>query len=239
MAVEDEPQPGSMRIQVGVDHYQPGIPMPMYFPHPSLLQGIGLLMIHWGTFENIFQEYFSAHCRYAGMNVKKFQASSFRRRASRLCLATRKIFEDDSSQVTFIDGVCKKANEISWYRNTIAHGDLRIEMPSSASGEFTKFFMSRPYDGELRTIELTEDAVSQVWHDAAHLAGALIHALDPDASDALPLSPDERLAFRSILEFQGDEAPPAQIQLPPTLIYKDLENLSNGSEITSEIQIRT
>lgn len=135
---------------------------------------IGLVAAHWGVFEGFFNQITRSIAEQAG-RLPEFQQRGFERRMRLLRNMLRDFrFADahENADEEFA-AILNRAKELQWQRNIVVHGSYSATiLPMSNEGHFRATGL---HNRREVTIDLEPEALTLLWHDIAHLTGALLH----------------------------------------------------------------
>lgn len=162
----------------------------------DLLRLIGLVVAYWGNFEVRFDKAIEAALKVAsaGKQVNDWQRLGFKKRKE---LFKKLIHEYDQgypTAVAALEKVCRDAAELHWQRNTVAHGSFHFHFPP-AGPESPTIEARGIHNNKAVVISIDEETLGKLWHDIAHLIGALVDAfkLVGTVEGELPTLPDIEL----------------------------------------------
>jgi hypothetical protein len=159
-----------------------------------LLKLIGQVTIQWASFENWHNKLIEALLTAAKRDEPGWRTRAWRKRKVLLVQLVEQLFAANTPDaVTAFRKIAAEAAALHWKRNVVVHGTLGIVMqPHSSIATFTACGF---HNGQAVEVALDVPTLEQLWHDLAHLNGALKQAAltIADLDGFWPSLPDKQL----------------------------------------------
>lgn len=141
---------------------------------PELFQHLGLVIAYWGTFENQVDSLLAGGFLAEGIEPDSWRRRRYAERMDMLTDLIGRLRGTDSEDAQAFQRIRGRAANLHFKRNIVAHGTYRMRMKAHSS--LTTFWAEKEVRGRLRTIEMSEPALSELWHDIAHLLATFMLA---------------------------------------------------------------
>ena len=177
---------------------------------------IGRVAIGWGGFEQRMDALIDMIFRCTGNEpIPNWRRLSFRKRKEifrgLVTAYTDKVFPDETE---IIRKIADRSADLHWRRNIVAHGYIAIypkpdrDVPGQRD---TGFVALGKHKGKDIRMPLEVESLQKLWHDIAHLGGALMASVARMGGGTHGLSPEIVVADRDFLR----EAPRGKFQILP------------------------
>ncbi|MEV4933931.1 hypothetical protein [Sphingobium sp. LSP13-1-1.1] len=174
----DKVTSGSFASNLAVPYLRDGLAT-LLIPIPSVLtELIGRIVVQWGAFElrmdALVQGTSTALQREPD---ERWQRLPFKKRKT-LFRELMREYLSRTHQPQFageFDKICGTAASLHWKRNVVAHGFYQMAAPESGNPDDNiQFIAHGTHNGRDVSIAIQEDVLTELWHDIAHLGGALM-----------------------------------------------------------------
>lgn len=167
---------------------------------PKLLELIGYIAVQWGHFEVVMNALINAfHVRMQRNPPERWQRLGFKRRKELFLNIMDHYFTAVGWQeeIAPFKAICGRAADLHWRRNVIVHGFYRV-MRETGPACYTAW---GNHNGREVSIPITDSTLRQLFHDLAHLNGAVAARLSARGASLDDLS----VAFDDTQILQGPE----------------------------------
>lgn len=180
--MSDDPRLTRVSAALDVRYLRDGLATLVIPLEPRLAELIGLIIAQWGGFEARVNALIKAlHTAMGKLPPDHWERLGFRRRKELLKDAYREYLPlvGWESETPLLDSICGNASDLHWRRNVIAHGFYRYFRPpeNSAPDVHALLVAFGTHKNRDVQIDLTEDVLSKLFHDIAHLNGELMRLL--------------------------------------------------------------
>ena len=139
----------------------------------DLLYHIGFVAVHWGTFEIELNNFIRVMLRAMGREVAGWDRLSFVKRKKLFVDLIKETFAEDFPEVAkSYQSIAGSAADLHWRRNLVVHGQYRVTFPP-AGADKPNFWAEGKHNGREVCISIDQATLEKLWHDIAHLGGAL------------------------------------------------------------------
>ncbi len=139
---------------------------------------MGRIAVQWGAFEERMDMIVGTTLAGYGRDEKGWKQRSFRKRS--------KLYKDlmveysttyCPNETAALRAVAADASQLHWRRNIVVHGIVEIHGDGSGAHQpAARFTAHGSHNGKMVALPLDVETLSKLWHDIAHLGGALMMA---------------------------------------------------------------
>jgi hypothetical protein len=142
----------------------------------DLLKLVGSVIAYWGQFEFHFSAAVGALLKHAGREEPGWDRLGFRKRRVLLRTLVKEVYGQANPAISdAFTSVANMAGSLYWRRNLVAHGTYAFTIAAmSNDGEFRAEGF---HNGKPVSMPLNHEHLESLWHEIAHLDGALYEVL--------------------------------------------------------------
>lgn len=177
--MSNEPQIVTARAELDTRYLKNGLVTLIIPMRPKLAEFIGFIVAQWGGFEVRMDALIDGfHKGLKKDPPENWNRLPFKKRKELFKTTYREYLPQVgwADEIAPLDNICATAADLHWRRNVIVHGFYRYHLPATYNGpeddvHMTAYGRHKNRDVE---IELSEETLSKLFHEIAHLNGDLM-----------------------------------------------------------------
>lgn len=182
----------------------------------QLLELIGLVTAYWCDFETKLNGMIEHLLPQLDRHEPNWARRSFKKRKALLLelLDSCKFVQNHDQGMAAFKAIMSRAGELSWRRNIVVHGTYNPCLAPFSSN--VHFRAIGHHNGRRVELSLDPETLNQLWHDIAHIGGAMVEALKivGDIEGFWPTLPD-RYFLQLQQKMDSQNPPSSQAPQPP------------------------